>query len=215
MRYVRFLLVPLDGTLHPVEEELQTAGLEMVAIHHFRMLDDGTAVTFHEVEGDREAAEGVVEDHPSVLSYDITTDGETLFSHTRFEPNDLTASVYGIAQRLDLVLDMPMRYTDRNALRITAIGEFDTFQRAMGEMPDGVDLRLLKTGEYSPDGGELYSQLTRRQQETLRAAVEAGYYEEPREVTYDEVAEEMDIAPGTVGEHLRKIESQVLKGIVP
>ncbi len=215
MRYVRFQLVPPDGTLHPIEADLRAAGVETRAIHHFRMLADGTAVTFHELVGDRAAVEAVATDHPDVRSHDVAADGTELFVHTRFEPNELTASVYGVAQSLDLVLDMPMTYTDRGALRITAIGELATFRDAMDAVPEDVGLRLLDTGEYDPEGGELYGALTERQQAILRTAVAAGYYREPREATLADLAEELDVAAGTVGEHLRKIEAELLTSVVP
>lgn len=215
MRYVRFTLVPPGGTLHPIEADLRGAGVDTRAIHSFRMLEDGTAVTFQELSGDPAAVEAVVADHPDVRSYDVAADGDELFVHTRFEPNELTASVYGVAQGLDLVLDMPMSYTDRGALRITAIGNLETFRAGMSAMPDDVGLRLLETGEYDPEGDRLYGTLTHRQQTVLRTAVEAGYYSEPRGATLTDVADELDVAAGTVGEHLRKIESKLLSSVVP
>ncbi|WP_254535168.1 helix-turn-helix domain-containing protein [Halomarina litorea] len=216
MRFVTYLLIPLDGELHPIEGAIADApAIERRAIHHFRMLDDGTAVTLYELAGDRDRADAVVGGCPSVHAHDVSASGDRLYCHVRFDPNDLTGRVYGVAQTNDLVLDMPIRYTDRGALRMTAIGELATFREATRQIPDGVGLRLLQTGEYTPDGGELYAQLTERQQETLRAAVAAGYYEEPRRVTYRDIAEELGIAPGTVGEHLRKAESAVFTSITP
>lgn len=216
MRFVTFLLIPLDGELHPIERAIADApDLRRRAIHHFRTLDDGTAVTLYELEGDRDRAVDAIEGRPTVRAHDVSASGDRLFCHVRFEPNDLTRRVYGVVQSHDVVLDMPLRYTERGALRMTAIGELATFREATRAIPDEVGLRLLQTGEYTPDGGELYDQLTDRQQETLRTAVAAGYYEEPREVTYRDLATELDIAPGTVGEHLRKAEAAVFTSITP
>ena len=61
----------------------------------------------------------------------------------------------------------------------------------------------------------LYAQLTDRQREILAAAVEVGYYEVPRQASHEDIADHLGIAPATVGEHLRKIESTVLKEIIP
>lgn len=110
---------------------------------------------------------------------------------------------------------MPMYYTADGALQITTIGELDEIRSAARDLPDRVGLDLLSTGEYSPRGEGLYERLTPRQQETLRTAVEVGYYEEPREVTYQDVADELGVAAGTVGVHLRKIASKILKGVLP
>jgi predicted DNA binding protein len=45
-------------------------------------------------------------------------------------------------------------------------------------------------------------------------AVEMGYYDTPRQVTYDDIAAEVDVAPGTVGEILRKVESRLLNALL-
>jgi len=57
--------------------------------------------------------------------------------------------------------------------------------------------------------------LTERQQETLQAAIEAGYYNVPREATHEDIAERLGRSDGTVGEHLRKIEAKVMEAIAP
>jgi len=72
---------------------------------------------------------------------------------------------------------------------------------------------VLETGTYSPDRHALSRLLTERQREVLDAAVETGYYRDPRGATHEEVAAALDIAPTTVGEHLRKIEQRVFTAV--
>lgn len=216
MRFVEFLLLPPDGHLHPLEAAVDhEPDLQRVAIHQFRPLADGTAVVLYELTGDADAAEAILAGHDTVRSYDVSAAGDDLFVHARVAPNELTERVYDIPRQHDLLIDPPMRYADKGAIEIRAVGTFETFRTAMAEMPDEVGLRLLRTGEYAPEGGHLFSTLTERQQETLRAAVEAGYYEEPREVTYEAVAERLGVAPGTVGEHLRKVEATIMQAVLP
>ena len=215
MRFITFLLVPPDGQFHPIEASLDAAGLERRAVHRFRLLDDDTVVSLYELQGDRVTAQTVLDDHESVRSASTTALGERVFAHVHFTPNALLERIYAIPQNHDLVLDMPMQYAERGALRVTAIGTLDTFREAMGAMTEEVRLRLLGTGDYVPTDHGLYAQLTERQREILHAAVEAGYYEEPREANYQDIADRLDISTGTVGEHLRKIESTVLKGVLP
>lgn len=52
--------------------------------------------------------------------------------------------------------------------------------------------------------------LTDRQYEVLEHALEAGYFEWPRETTSEELAAEMEINRSTMLEHLRKAESKLL-----
>lgn len=215
VRFITFLLVPPEGAFHPIESALEGANLDRRAIHRFRLLDDGSVVTLYELRGNRETVDEVLEGHGSVESVTTTALGERVFAHVQFVPNDLTERIYAIPQNHDIVLDMPMEYADRGALRVTAIGTLETFREAMAEMTEEVGLRLLGTGDYVPTDDGLYAQLTERQREILAAAVEVGYYEEPRQANYQDIADELGISTGTVGEHLRKIESTVLKGVLP
>lgn len=56
-------------------------------------------------------------------------------------------------------------------------------------------------------------ELTRRQRTVLMAAIDAGYYELPRDVTTAELAAELDLARRTVEEHLRRAEKKVVTGM--
>jgi predicted DNA binding protein len=215
VRFVTFELVPPGEYLHPVERAVAEAGLDQVAIHQFRALADETGVRLYELRGEPGTADAVLADHPDVESHDVVGSGSELFVHARFELNDLTAGVYRVQREHDLVFDLPMRYVDGGTLEVTAVGDFERFRAAVGDVPDSIRLELVRTGEYTPDGGHLFAELTKRQQETLRAAVGTGYYEEPRECSYEAIADRLDVAAGTVGEHLRKIEATVMKSVVP
>ena len=48
----------------------------------------------------------------------------------------------------------------------------------------------------------------------LELAVSRGYYEDGREVTLKQLADEIGIARSTTGEHLKRAESEVLKRAV-
>jgi len=217
MRFIDFRLVPPNGGFHPAERVVgEDPAIRRVAIHQFRTLDDDTAVAMFESVGDVDRATELLEREPTVHSFDVaTTGGDRLYAHCHVEVGDSVARVFGIAERHELVLDMPMRYADRGGLEIRAIGKYETFRDAMAEIPDGVEFTLLRTGEYAPGGEGFFQQLTPRQQETLRTAVEVGYYNEPRRVTYQDIADRLQISAGTVGEHLRKIEAQILTNVVP
>ena len=56
-----------------------------------------------------------------------------------------------------------------------------------------------------------YEYLTLKQREVLELAVRRGYYEERSNVTLKQLADEMGIARSTIGEHLKRAESEVIK----
>jgi len=168
-----------------------------------------------EVDGDRDRVAAVVEDRPAVLSHDISCSNDGLYLYGRVRTNDTVAALFRIPQELELVVDPPLEYVEGGALRATVVGDIETIRKAIPQVPDGVGLDLERTGDYQPDESRPFSVLTERQRATLRAAVAMGYYEEPRAVTYADLAEELDIAPGTVGEHLRKAEAAIIRQVVP
>lgn len=59
-------------------------------------------------------------------------------------------------------------------------------------------------------GEEVTKRLTDRQAEVLQTAYENGYYAWPREITGEELAEMMGIAPPTLHQHLRGIEETLV-----
>ena len=62
---------------------------------------------------------------------------------------------------------------------------------------------------------ELLSSIPPRQREFLNTAAERGYFEIPRQVTLEEVADEMDITKTTASNHLRKAERQFVEFLLP
>jgi DNA-binding transcriptional ArsR family regulator len=70
--------------------------------------------------------------------------------------------------------------------------------------------RLDGSGDGGDDGSDRYG-VTERQREVVMAAVEAGYFELPRETTLDELASELGVSDQTVSEHLRRAQRNVLR----
>ncbi len=49
--------------------------------------------------------------------------------------------------------------------------------------------------------------------EYIQAALSLGYYGVPRTASHEDVAEELDCAPSTAAEHLRKAEATVIETV--
>ncbi len=62
---------------------------------------------------------------------------------------------------------------------------------------------------------ELLASIPPRQREFLNKASELGYFEIPREVTLEEIADEMGITKTTASNHLRKAERQLVEFVLP
>ena len=107
---------------------------------------------------------------------------------------------------------------------------FDLLLSNRDELSDAVDLLSefgpVSVDRISPDfrrevvpshaeWQELLSSIPPRQRDILNTAVELGYFEIPREVTLEELAEELEITKTTASTHLRKAEGQLIEFLVP
>jgi len=75
----------------------------------------------------------------------------------------------------------------------------------------GIDIELLSISQNAPDGDESSQYgLTDRQHEALTLAISRGYYESPRQVSTEELAQEMGISQPSMSSLLRRGERQLL-----
>lgn len=216
MRYVQFQIVPDHGSLHPLERILRADDLvSQEAIHHMRLLSDDTVVGIYEFTGERDRLAAIFDDHPDVLHFMVSEANDAVYVQARTRTTEQTRQLLDIQRHHDIVVDSPVEYTRDGGFRITSIGSLPTLRATAAELPDGLDVSFENTGEYIPRRNRPFTQLTARQQEVLTTAVEMGYYESPHQCTYRDIADELGISPETVGEHLRKAESTVVKLSIP
>ena len=216
MRYAKCIIIPDDDGLHPVDKRVADhPDIARDLLHNVNLLADDTIVTLYQLSGDRVALESILEESPMVHKYQLSGTGDAIHAYMHVEAHDRLVGLLSMLREFEFIFDTPMEFTRRGGLRVTMIGDVGSFQKAVPDVPDGIRLKLLKTGSYEPDTARLYSQLTDRQQEILRTAVDMGYYSVPRQVTHEDIGAELGCTGGTVGGHLRKIESKILTQIVP
>ncbi|WP_408960478.1 helix-turn-helix domain-containing protein [Natrinema sp. 74] len=209
MRYVTVVAYPSEEGLNRLDRRVNELGLEYRAIHRMELLSDDTVAMFAEGRGDVEALRRILSELPEVFDFSISGDDTGFFAYTRYAVDDLTRLLMEGRRESSYLIDMPVEYTDDGGLRTTYIGTEEAFADALFEQPTGVRIEIERTGPYTPGPRHVVSRLTERQREVLQAAVELGYYQEPREATHGEIAAVTGLAETTVGEHLRKIEAAV------
>lgn len=217
MRYVTLLVSPAEGQgFHPVTERIaRDPALSPVAIHRMNDLGDGRVTLLAEVTGDADRYREILDESPEVREFTVADgEGDTAYGYSRTETNELVEHMLERDREQEFVRDMPIELTQDGAQRVTLIGTAEAFARAGYDPPEGVEIDVQQMGEYTPEGGRLLDGLTPRQQEVLEAAVEVGYYETPRQANHEEIAEEVDCSPATVGEHLQKVERAVFGSLV-
>lgn len=216
MQYATVRLAP-DGTaLNPVEAALAAEPtLTRKLLHHIRLLEDGTGTVLCELTGDADRAAAVLDAHEDVIAHSTSAVGERVYVHVhqRF-PGDV-GRLLSIPQRTELIVDFPIEYASDGSALVTMVGDRATLREALGAVPSEITQDVESIGEYRPGAERLFAELTARQQEVLRTARAEGYFADPRGTTYEELAAELECAPETVGEHLRKAQRRLFEAIVP
>lgn len=215
MRYVRTVLIPTERPLHPFDRWLaEAADVTRERLYHLHLLEDGTAVILYEMSGNVERIRTLV-DQADFHDSELSTDGDSVTLYAHFEPSEVMVDLLSLFREYELLLDLPLVYTERGGLRAVVIGEMETIRRVVPEVPDDLSVKLEQTGEYEPSTDIAYDALTDRQQDILLTALELGYYEFPRQATQEDIASELDRTGATIAEHLRRIEATVLSTVAP
>jgi hypothetical protein len=218
MRYVRLRVRPTEGEgFHPLGERLSTEpAVERGKIYRVDLLDDGTGLLLAEARGDRDRYRAILESSEHVIDFSVTggTADGWWYSYTHFEPTEVTERMLAVRYDLGLAMEMPIEVEPGGSMVVTLVGPEGAFAEAMRADAPEYELEVLETGEHTPDLDDLFLSLTERQREVLGAAVELGYYDDPRAATHEDIAREVDAAPSTVGEHLRKVEGRVFGQLV-
>jgi DNA-binding CsgD family transcriptional regulator len=216
MRTVTVTLTPPAGS-HIAYELFETnSDLEREEIYHLNVLADGSVVLLGRVRGDIAEARRLLEDRPEVLGYSLSRGedyGGLLYVHARPPPE--IKRFLTLPQTHEVFFEFPLESTADGRLRVVMIGETnEVLQEALAEMPPELDVTVERIGPY-PDASEnIASLLTDRQREVLDVALDLGYYDVPRQASHRDIAEQLDLSVGTVGEHLQKIESRVFTNLL-
>jgi predicted DNA binding protein len=209
-------LDPDDDGLHPMHAFVA----EHRAYGPTRLLQwnphvDETNVLLFHVDGPREPFLSVLDDAGTADVVEPARrsafDGFYLYVRERLE-GSARGLVAAFADE-DVVVVPPVVYDVDESIRLTVVGVADAVQRAVDRTPPAIDVTVQRIRSGADDAVPVGGGLTDRQREVVAAAVDAGYYEEPREATVADVAETLDCAPSTAAEHLRKAESALVRRI--
>ena len=192
----------IDGTLVATQE----------AIHYINLLNDGTVVGVARFRGDADRLATIEDEIPEIIACTVTG-GETWLAYMHYEPDEFEKTLLEGIDAEAISIDWPMRETT-DGLQVTLFGEDTALQQLIAGFPDEVDVTLERTGEYQPNRDDPAGQLTDRQREILQTALAAGYYDIPRRATQRDLATELGLSRGTVGEHLRRAEAKIIRSII-
>jgi len=114
---------------------------------------------------------------------------------------------------LDIVWTLPM-YKSRDLLVYTCIGDAENLNGILRLMSTYGEVRNVILEEATFSEHDPLSCLTRRQRDLLLAAKRYGYYEYPRRINSEQLAEKVGISKTTAIEHLRKAEARLISTLL-
>lgn len=211
MRYVTVRVTPTEGrAFHPLGQQLaDEPAVTREALHKVQLLDDGTGVMLAEDRGDEGRYREILRTSEYVHGFDITAGDGWWYSYIHFEPNDAVREMVERRRESPVVTEMPVEICPDGAQIVTLLGTDEALAQVVVDAPDVYETEVVEVGDRQPDARDPFACLTERQREILDAALDCGYYRNPRGATQEDVAAAVGATPSTVGEHLRKIEARV------
>lgn len=114
---------------------------------------------------------------------------------------------------LDVIWTTPM-HQSRDSIVYTCIGDSRNLNKVLLLMSTYGEVRNVVFEEASFSKNSLLDNLTLRQRDLLIAAKRYGYYEYPRRITSQQLAEKLGISKSTAIEHLRRGEARVISALL-
>ena len=160
------------------------------------------------------------------------TDCDAVRQHEVLERSSTTVVFYSFLKRLhtcDSVVALAARHLDLGVvfqtqrrgtchewrLLMPSDENIDVFAEQVDKhLDDGIRFTIGRLGDAEQLNYDSLATVSmpQEQRETLRAAVEHGYYETPRDITVSELADVLDVPQSTVSYRLRQAEAQLAKG---
>lgn len=214
MRRLQLTFYAPDAVVHPLHTMMTERDyMDAAKMVHWNMGGETIMHVFH-IEGDREAFAAELADVPEVLECDLTpVMDDEFYAAVQAETTAVQRELFTIANRDGIVVTSPLEHTDNGGVRFEVVGEAKALQTCVEAVPEGIRMEVERVGGTVTEPETVASVLSERQREAVEAAIATGYYDVPRTASHEDVAAELDCAPSTASEHLRKAESKVLHAL--
>jgi len=208
------LKVDTEAQIFHDYKEIKNGKPMVTAVHGLKPVGDDRLGMLYEYDGNIQAVRKELDKIPKALEYIVREIGQSVFAYVVWNPRSIVKSLVDSLYSYRVIIEYPFRVTVRDELIITLVGVGEDLRKVSSVDHPAVDITILRKGDYEPRERGLLSVLTPRQREVLRTAVNLGYYEESQDTDYEDIAEELDVSVSTVGHHIRKTESRILREVV-
>ena len=211
MKRVQFSATYPDRLVHPLHRRVIEAG-PVTRAELLTWSPTADATTLLWCDADAGATRSVVGAVDSVVDSEVVEDGDGTYAFLRQDGYEFAPAVLEAIAAAHVVFLPPVAFLETGAVRFEAVGEASSLGDFHDALADLGDVAIERVHEFERTASP--SRLTDRQRAALEAAVEAGYYEVPRDGAVADVAAALDCSTSTAGELVRKAEAAVIREFV-
>lgn len=173
-----------------------------------------TSLMVFQVAGPRGPYTEELDETPNVESYETVSTASNTDQFTVFVEDRITEETRGIFEAYEdknVVLIPPVVFHPNRSADMRLIGPNSALQETLDRLPEGIDAEIRRLTDGGATQVSPADQLTARQRRVVATALRVGYYDEPRDATLTDVAAHLELASGTVAEHMRKAEAKLVE----
>lgn len=201
-----------ESDIHPMYGVMTEASfVERATALQWNYTGDALGI-LHYVVGDADELETAMGDIPEVIGYDVArVDARSFYVYVRDTTTGPLQEMFAPVTSGGILVVPPVKYEPDGTVVFSMFGPDDELQEALKSVPSPIDVTIEAVGGLADTTAAVEVGLTDRQREVVKTAVTRGYYDIPRTISQAEIAAELDCAPSTVAEHLRKVESRMMR----
>lgn len=213
MKFVRLRIEFPETPLSPLQDALRRCeGLELAQLRFGGVTATGPRTYVLSVAGDVAAIADALESEDGIIDHEVVHEaGDRGVVYVRSETTDVELALQSTFARGSLVTTTPVDFHPDGSAVFRVLGEPADLRAAIDEAGEALSVTVERLADYDQPPERVAAALTDRQQEVVRTALELGYYDVPRSATHEDVAAELDVAPSTASEHLRKAEVALVR----
>jgi len=196
----------------PIMRESAKAVPDMVFRTEDLHLGEDAKFVFWASGNDFDHLESALVTDPTIEDYTLLTElSDRRLYRVTLTDEGKQAMTYPAATEYDIVfLDVAATHEEsRIRARVPTREALKAYQEACEER--GIPFHLDRLYREEPDDPTTRYGLTPAQREVLVRAHERGYFNDPRSITLEELAEEFDVTPSALGRRMRRAQDALIK----
>lgn len=182
----------------------------------WNLVADDASTLLYAIDGDAIEFQRAARDTPGIDNITLSN-ADCAISYALLEARSSAIPFFktmvAAVAHVGMIMRRPLVYRN-NRSHGHVVGKPAPLQAMFDEVPDGIDVQITTIGQFPCATVDRSRQLTNRQREVIETAVAMGYYEQPRQITHQDIADELRCGLSTVTEHLQKAEDKLVRSAI-